>query len=88
MDLAALIIEGLFGLVLMFFGFVLKGLRDDVKQCNESITSLATRQADGDIEAVKSYATKEEHQALRERVHDLSENVTMLRTLANMKRGS
>lgn len=87
--------QGAGALVLLFFKNAMSDIRDDVrefhndlKECRESITSLAGRQASADKEAVSIFASKEDHQALRERVHDLSENVTMLRTLATMKRGS
>lgn len=59
-------------------------LREDLKDASKSVASLATLIAQKDAEARDHFATKDDYMALRERVHDLSESVTVLKTRANI----
>lgn len=78
-----LILQGLFALVMFFFGLTLKAMREDIRESSRSIVALATMVANKETEAVEKFVTKDDWNATRERIHDLTETVVVLKTKAD-----
>ena len=84
LELAVLLIQGLFALVLAGVGFTLRSIRDDLKDNSRSIASLATLIANKDTETLDKFVTKDEADPYWDRIHQLHEHVTVLRTRSEL----
>jgi len=73
------------GVVIMFLiGLTLKKISTDTEENRNSITSVSKELGNLALKMSEKYVTKEEHGVTRERVHDLTEDVTALKTLTRM----
>lgn len=71
MDIAQLMIEGLFAVVLAGFGFFVKSISDDMKDLTKAINNLRDK-------LLEDYVNKTEWQHMRDRLHELSNQVAGL----------
>lgn len=71
MDIAQLMIEGLFAVVLAGFGFFMRSISDDMKELTKAINDLRDK-------LLEDYVNKEEWQRMRDRMHELSNQVAGL----------
>ena len=95
MELAYLILQGVGAVLLAFIMFTFRGMRQDlsdmrteVQQGSREVSALATLIANKETEAAEKFVRKDDWHAMRDRVHDLTNTVTELRTIANMRRGA
>lgn len=79
------VIQGLWAIVLAFVGVTMKRISADIEENNKSIHSLAEKLGKLHIEMLQGFAPKPDFDNIRKRMHDMSNDVSVLMAQAGME---
>lgn len=88
MTILIAVIQGLWALVLFFIAFTLKKIMEDLKANTTATQSAAASVTSLHVEVLSNYTRKDDHNALRDRVHGINNQVQELKVREELARGN